>query len=212
MGRGCLSLLTIGLAAAAISLAAPDPGQTKLRPAGKVEVQRANTTGFLNLGKERGYRIFLYMPNKRVVLFYGVRIQRVGDGGFGLTYSIYATRNRGKLEHGVVRARFGSLGRVCLRFRPDWRGRRDDPQGGCEGGDETAEYGSFAGRLSFRGEGSYFHVSSPRGKAYLARSPRLRCAKGQADEAQPRSLRKYVAPTPLFHDDDSIALLYASTR
>jgi hypothetical protein len=197
---------------ATVLLAAAGSGEAKPRRGGKLEVQRANTVGFLRLGKERGYRTFLYMPNKRVVLFYAVRIRRVGEDGFGLTYSIYATRNRGNLEHGVVRARFGSLGRVSLRFRPDGRVRRDDPQGGCEGEGESYEYGSFAGHLSFRGEGSFFHVSSPRGKAYLARSPRLRCEKGQADEVQPRSLRKYVAPTPLFHDDDSIALLYASAR
>ena len=205
-------MLAVGLMIATVLLAVAGPGEAKPRRVAKLEVQRGNTVGFLRLGKERGYRIFLYMPNKRVVLFYAVRIQRVGDDNLGLTYSIYATRNRGNLEHGVVRARFGSLGRASLRFRPDGRVRREDPQGGCEGGDETAEYGSFAGHLSFRGEGSYFHVSSPRGKAYLARSPRLRCEKGQADEAPPRSLRKYVAPTPLFQDEDSIALLYASTR
>ncbi len=212
MGKRRLSLLAVGLMVATVLLAATGAGGAKLQGAGKVEVQRANTAGFLRLGKARGYRNFLYMPNKRVVLFYAIRIQRLKDDAFGLTYSIYATRNRGNLEHGVVRARFGSMGRASLRFRPSGRVREDDPQAGCEGGAETVEFGSFAGRLSFRGEGNYFHVSSPRGKAYLARSPRLRCRKGQAAELQPRSLRKYVAPTPLFHDDDSIALLYASTR
>lgn len=205
-------MLAVGLVVATVLLAAAGRGEAELRRGGKLEVQRADTAGLVRLGKQGGYRIFLYMPNRRVVLFYGVRIQRVGDDGFGLTYGIYATRNRGNLDHGVVRARFGSLGRVSLRFRPDGRIRKDDPQEGCGGGVETAEYGSFAGHLSFRGEGNYFHVSSPSGKAYLTRSPRLRCEKGQAAEPQPRSLRKYVALTPLFHDDDSIALLYASTR
>jgi hypothetical protein len=205
-------LLAVGLMTAAVLLAATGAGQAERRPAGKFEVQRANTVGFLRLGKERGYRSFLYMPNRRIVLFYAVRIKRSKYDGFGLMYSIYATRNRGNLEHGVVRARFGSLGKVSLRFRPGGRVRKEDPQGACEGEAATAEYGSFAGHLSFRGEGDYFRVSSPRGKAYLARSPRLRCEKGQADEPQPRSLRKYVAQNPLFHDDDSIALLYASTR
>src|SRR3954470_21185354 len=102
MGRGRLSLLAVGLMIATVLLAAAGPGEAKLQRADKLEVQRANTGGLLQLGKERGYRIFLYMPNKRVVIFYAVRIQRVGDDGFGLTYSIYATRNRGELEHGVV--------------------------------------------------------------------------------------------------------------
>lgn len=204
-------MLAVGLAAAVILLAAPDPGQTRLRPAGKVEVQRASTTGFLSLGKERGYRTFLYMPNQRVVLFYAYRINHLEDDSFGLSYAIYATRNRGNLRHGVVRARFGSLGRVRLRFQPNGRVRRSDPGSDCEGGDERYEYGSFVGRLSFRGEGDYFHASSSKGKAYLARAPRLRCERGTA-EPEPRSLRGYVAITSLLPDDDSIALLYASSR
>jgi hypothetical protein len=197
---------------AAVLLAVAGSGEAKLGRAGKIEVQRATTTGVLRLGKERGFRLFLSMPSPRVVLFYAVRIQNLDDDAFSLTYAIYATRNLGDLGHGVVRARFGSLGRASLRFRPGRQVHGDDPPGGCEGGTETAEYGSFAGHLSFRGEGNYFHVSSPRGKAYLLRSPRLRCEKGQAAEPPPRSLRKYVASSPLFHDDDSIALLYASTR
>jgi len=204
-------LLVVGLAAAATVLAAPDPGQTKLRPAGKVEVQPANSVGFLNLGKERGYRTFLYMPNQRIVLFYAFRIDHLEDDSFGFHYAIYATRNRGNLRHGVVRVRFGSLGRASLRFRPNGRVRRVDPGSDCEGRDERYEYGSFVGRLSFRGEDDYFHVSSPMGKAYLARSPRLRCEKGTA-KPQPRSLRRYVTTSPLLPDDDSIALLYASSR
>lgn len=212
MGRGRLSVVAVGLMLAAVLLAVAGAGEAKLRRAGKLEVQPADTAGLLSLGKEKGYRTFLYMPGKRIVVFYAIGIQRLKGDSFGLMYSIYATRNRGNLDHGVVRARFGSLGRASLRFRPNGRIREDDSQGVCGGEDDTVEYGSFAGHLSFRGEGNYFHVTSPRGKAYLSRSPRLRCKKGQAAEPQPRSLRKYVASTPLFHDDDSIALLYASTR
>jgi hypothetical protein len=204
-------LLVVGLATAAVLLAAADSGQTKLSRTGKVEIQRASTTGFLRLGKERGYRAFLYMPNRRVVLFYAIRIERLEDDSFGFSYAIYAARNRGNLRHGVVRARFGSLGQAFLRFRRDGRVRRNDPGSDCEGRAETYEYGSFVGRLSFRGEGGFFDVSSPKGRAYLAHSPRLRCEKGAA-EPQPRSLRRYVTTTPLVPDDDSIALLYASSH
>jgi hypothetical protein len=152
------------------------------------------------------------MPNDRVVVLYAYRSKRSKGDLFSVTYSIYAVHNLGDLEHGVVRARFGSLGRLSLRFLPSGRMRKDDPQGGCEGGMETTEYGRFVGHLGFRGKGNYFHISSAKGNAYLAHSPRLRCEKGQAEESPPRSLRKYVAPTPLFPDDDSIALLYSSAR
>lgn len=212
MGRGRLSLLAVVFLAATVLFAAVGAGQARLHRAGKFEVQRANTTAFLRLGKERGYEIALYMPNDRVVIFYAFGSKRSKDDHYGAVYSLYAARNLGDLEHGVVRARFGSLGRVSLRFRPDGRIRRREPQSECEGGSETTEYGRFVGHLSFRGKGNYFHVSSAKGEATLARSPRLRCEKGQADEPSPTSLRRYVAPIPLFPDDQSIALLYSSAR
>lgn len=212
MGRGRLSLVAVGLMTMATLFTAIGTGQARPRRAGKVEVQRADTVGFLPLGNERGYKIALYMPNDRVVIFYAVRNEKLKGDSFNVRYSLYAARNLGDLEHGVVRARFGSIGRVSLRFRPGGRVRRRDPQPGCEGGSEIAEEGRFAGHLSFHSEGNYFHVSSAKGEAYIAHSPRLRCEKGQALESPPRSLRKYVASTPVFFDENSIALLYASAR
>ena len=195
---------------AAVLLTATDTGQARLQRAGEFEVQQADTVGFLRLGKERDYTIALYMPNDRVVIFYAFRGEKSKDSK--AMHSIYAVRNLGDLERGVVRARFGSLGRVSLRFRPSGRMRKRDPRLGCEGGSETTEYGRFVGHLSFRGKGNYFHVSSARGEAYIAHFPRLRCEKGQALESRPRSLRKYVAPSLPFHEENSIALLYSSTR
>jgi len=193
-------------------VAAAGAGQARPGGGGKTEVQSARTAGFLDLGREKGYRLALYMPTARVVVFYAFRARRVRGESLGFGYSLYATRNRGDLDQGVVRARFGSLGRIDLHFRPTGRLRRDEPQSGCEGGSTTARYGSFAGHLSFRGKGNYFHVSSSKGEAYVLHSPRLECEAGRAEEAQPTSLRKYVAPTPLLSDNHSIALIYASAR
>lgn len=198
------------LVAAAVLLIATGLGQARAWGADRFEVQRADSTGALHLGKERGYEIALAMPNDRVVALYAVRSERLKKDSFSFAYSIYAVHNRGDLEHGMVRARFGSIGWVSLRFRPGGRERKRDPQSGCEGGATTTEEGRFVGQLSFRGKG--FHVSSPKGEAYLSHSPRLRCENGQASEPQPRSLRRYVAPVPLLYDEQSIALLYATAR
>lgn len=207
MGRGRLSLVAIALLAVVVLLGAAASGQART---GGVEIQRARTSAFLQLGTQRGYEIALYMPSDRVVVFYAVRIHGRGDL-FDVEYSLYAARNRGDLRRGMVRARFGSMGRVALRFQGNGRVERDrQPQ--CEGGIATSEKGRFAGHLSFRGRNGYFHVSSPKGQASLARTPRLRCEKGEALEPQPRSLRKYVSPTPIFPDNHSLALLYASSR
>ncbi|HET7444722.1 MAG TPA: hypothetical protein VFJ57_08700 [Solirubrobacterales bacterium] len=212
MGSGRLSLV-VGLAVAALLLAATGSGEAELRHAGKFEVQKANTVGVLFLGRERGYRIALSMPNERIAIFYAIRAEKAeGSDGLSFSYSAYVARNLGNLGHGVVRARFGSMGRVSLRFRPGGLVRKRDPQPGCEGAAETTEYGRFAGHLSFHGEGNYFHVSSAGGRAALDHEPRLRCEKGQAEEPSPRSLRRYVTPVPLSADDESIALLYAFTH
>jgi hypothetical protein len=212
MGRGRLSLVAVGLLVATVLLTVTGTGQAKLRHAGNFEIQQANTAGFLFLGKQRGYEIALAMPNDRVVIFYAFRIERSKGHFPRVTSSVYDAHNLGDLEHGVVRAQFGSLGRVSLRFRPSGQIPEHDPQSGCEGGSAISESGRFVGHLSFRGEGNYIHVFSAKGKAHITRSPRLRCEKGSALESPPRSLRKYVAPIPLLPDKYSIALLYASTR
>lgn len=212
MGRGRISLVAVGLVVAAVLIAATGMGQAKPPGDGKFEVQQALTAGYLPLGKERGYELALSMPSDRVVILSAVRTERLKDEHFSARYSVYAVRNLGSLERGVVRARFGSLGRVSLRFRPSGRIRRSDPRSGCEGGALTARHGKFVGRLSFRGEGSYFHVASPKGTGYVGHSPRLRCEQGKAEEHPPRSLRAYAAPSLVFSDEHSIALLYASTR
>jgi hypothetical protein len=210
MGRGRPTSVAAGLVVAVL-LAAAGAGQARSRHGGKIEVQRASAYGGVYLGKEKGYRIALLMPSDRVVAFYAYRYRLKGDLG-SVEYHIYAVHNRGVLRHGVVRARFGSLGTVSLRFRPGGRVRRGRPEEGCEGGREITEYGRFVGHLSFRSEGNVLHVSSPEGGAQISRSPRLRCKKGWAQAPAPRSLRKYVAAPPLFPDQNSIALIYASAR
>jgi hypothetical protein len=209
MGRGRLALVGVGLVVAAVLIAAAGTGEARLRRAGKFEVQQAGTSGFLDLGKEKGYRIALVMPSDRVVVFFAFGPDKRNES---LTYHIYAARNRGPLGRGVVRARFGSLGRVSLRFRPSGRVHTEDPPSGCEGGSKVVEGGRFVGHLRFRGEGNYFRASSAKGAAEITHSPRLKCEKGRAQEPAPRSLRRYVAGLPVFSDRESIALLYASAR
>jgi hypothetical protein len=204
-------LIAVGLLATVVLLAAAGAGQAKSR-GGKVEVQRARTEGFLWLGEQKGYELVLYMPSNRVVLVYAIRDDQVKDDLFGISYSIYAARNRGNLKDGVVRARFGSLGSVSVRFRPSGRMSRRDPGSGCEGGSRISQRGMFVGHVSFRGEGDYFHVSSSRGKGYVSRLPRLECKKGQAEPPVPRSLRAWATPVLAIDDRDSIALLSASAR
>lgn len=186
--------------------------ESVVRRTDRFEVQQADTAGFLRLGKGSGHRVALYMPNDRVVIFHAFRSAKSKGHFPSISYSVYAVRNLGDLGRGVVRARFGSLGRISLRFRPSGQRRKRDPPWGCKGSAEVTEYGRFVGSLDFHGKGNYFHVSSAKGAASITHSPRLKCKKGQAPESHPRSLRKYVAPPAVLPDEDSIALLYSSAR
>jgi hypothetical protein len=212
MGRWRLSLLALGLAVFAVGLLAPDGvGQARLRPSARVAV-RGGTSGLVRLGRAGGYGLVLYMPNDKVVIFYAIRLRASKENSFDLIYNVYAVHNRGNLAQGVVRAKFGSLGQVSLRFRPDGRVRRRAPGPDCEGGALITERGAFVGRASFHGENRYIEVSSSLGQGYVTHSPRLRCKKGQTQENGSRALRGYAVVPPVFADKDSIALVYASHR
>jgi len=122
-------------------------------------------------------------------------------------------RSQASLARGVVRARFGSLGGLSLRFRPNGRVEaQESVQSGCEGTPAFTEYGRFVGHADFRGERGYLRLSRSGSAGAISHSFRLRCEKGAADERLPGSLLGYVAPGSFFSDEGDIALLYASSR
>jgi hypothetical protein len=143
-------------------------------------------------------------------------------GGFNQTdesltsvTSRYVVHVKGTLARGGVRARFGSLGSLSLRFRPNGRVREHHMQRGCKGPPPVTEYGTFVGHVSFDGEGDYLHASFGRGRGEVDRSFRLRCSKGRALDLDPKSLREYATPTFSFlfsPGEGTLALLYAVAR
>ena len=84
---------------------------------------------------------------------------------------------------GAIRATFGDLGTIAMRFRPSGAVTYSKPQKGCVGADRyTIHHGVFVGSLRFRGEGGYVSVkahrvageSSDSALARLRRLPRRR--------------------------------------
>jgi hypothetical protein len=185
--------LAIALALAALLAAAPGTAQAKPRHGGKLEVQRANISGFAYLGKRDGYDLHIYLPDDRVAIFSVSRFARNG-GSFAEAISAYAVRDQGSLARGVIRARLGSLGRIALRFRPNGKVRKRPTRRDCEGRPALTEYGTFIGHVEFNGEGGYLHASSTRGPGKVDRSFRLKCKKGAALDLGSKSLREYAAP------------------
>jgi hypothetical protein len=114
-----------------------------------------------------------------------------GSHGFGLTLSasssqVYVTVRghhanniymlRGQVGGKEIKARFGRLGRVAMRFRTGRKARVvPGPDGNCAGGDEVIERGSFTGTLNFRGEQGYTMVRAARATGRVVRTGRIIC-------------------------------------
>ncbi|HUC00770.1 MAG TPA: hypothetical protein VMS11_13190, partial [Solirubrobacterales bacterium] len=191
-----------GLALAALALPANAAGSGTERPVlPRFEVQRANTEGFINLGKADGYQLAISVPNRRVAVLYVTR-PRESDPNPSYTSSVYAVHARASLDHGSLRARFGSLGSVSLRFHPRGNAHTGHKPKSCEGRRPVTEPGIYSGRVSLTGEGGYFQLSTTRAKGLRKRSFQLRCKPGHAEEpGQVEPLRSYVFAGPwLFVD------------
>jgi hypothetical protein len=187
-------------------------GVAAATPSRAAEIQPAATAGSVAVGTRDGYQVYLSMPSDRTVAVEVGRSDLKGERGFFST-ARYVARNRSSLRQGLVRARFGSLGAVSLRFRPDGRVLRDQAQPGCDGRPAITEQGTFVGSARFRGEGGYVHFSLSRAAGIITRNFRLRCKRGAAfDVSAPKSLRALVAPGSFFATERDIALLYASSR
>ncbi len=207
----------VGFVVVAVLIAVAGTAQAKVSQRTNFEVQPANTSGFVDLGKVGRYRAGLFMPNDRVAMLYLSRRKMKGKWEvLSSSVSVYAVHSRRSLARGVIRARFGSLGSVSLRFHPNGRVREGgSQQRECEGPPSFTEFGRFVGRATFRGEDDYFHFSLPGGSGGISRSFRLRCERGEAVDLTRGSLRAYMAyadPGSFFAMQGDIALLYASAR
>lgn len=207
-------LLAIVLAIALLLVIFAEASEAAPR-ASRYEVQQANVSGLVYLGKRHGYAIGLYMPRAGVVMLSVFKVEQADDF-FADAVGAYVVHNQASFARGEIRARLGSLGRVSLRFRPNGHIRvRKHRLEGCKGRMPFAEDGAFVGHVSFRGESGYLHFSFTRGKGEITHSFRLRCKKGWAEDLSPKSLRDYV--TPEFGVESSpgrgaISLLYAAAR
>lgn len=70
----------------------------------------------------------------------------------------------GRVTPDSISASFGELGRIAVRFRPSGREVHATRKAGCKRPNDAviAKLGSFAGKLSFRGEGGYTSVEARR--------------------------------------------------
>jgi hypothetical protein len=86
----------------------------------------------------------------------------------------YETRVR--RVDGVIRARFGALGSLTMRFIPDGPAQvTREPQGDCRGKRAMVQSGTFLGRLRWRGEHGFSSVNVRRAQGLSIHSFREVC-------------------------------------
>jgi hypothetical protein len=206
-------LLLVGLGA--IALAIPAASAVAARPsAPRREIQPPTTSGAVYLGKAEGFEVFISNPEPHVAILYVYRVS-TSEGSSSYASSAYAVRPQSSIATGVLRARFGSIGSVVLRFHPNGKTKTGRPSKHCHGRPPEREEGEYEGSVSLRGEGDYFHLRDRRAPGSRSRTFRLSCAPGQAHKVESQPLYEYVVPSTGFTTSSaggSIALLLAISR
>jgi hypothetical protein len=187
-------------------------------------VRPPSTGALVYFGTSHGYELGISMPSPKIAVLYAFK--QVGEESDGRSnsssaylQSAYAVRVKGNLlKRGRIHAVFPTLGTVSLRFKPNGKRKLRPPGYGCRGEQQVTEYGTFRGRVSLEGEGSYFDLSTRSGGGSLTQAPRAICRSeggpGQDEDIDPRW--EYVGSgfgsfiySP---GDGSTVLLYAAAR
>jgi hypothetical protein len=207
-------LWLIGLGAIVLAMPAGAAAAPKShRP--QREIQQPTTSATVYLGKVGGYEIGISSRGSHIAILW---VDRIGEGEVGLNafaQTGYAVRPRRSIGSGVLRAHFGSIGSIDLRFRPSGKTRVGHLARHCRGRSPQLEYGEYRGTISLRGEDGYFEIHAKRAPGVRSRTYRLSCAAGQAEKDEAAPLYEYVAPVEEFSVSSgggSIALILAVSR
>lgn len=111
----------------------------------------------------------------------GYRVQIEGSGHEAtLTVSrnsigaVYVVR-RAKVSTDGLRARFGKLGRISVRFEPSGKVDREEPPGRCKGKARVVRFGRYVGTIRFRGERGYVRIDADEAHGTSVSAPPWRC-------------------------------------
>jgi hypothetical protein len=141
-----------------------------------------------------GYSAFVEGAGNKVKL-------TIFHGGSLARYTVKGTTSTRR-----VKARFGHLGRISVRFEPTGTVKRMWPAMNCNGYPAPGERGVFSGTVRFRGEGGYVELDAARALGKTARFSHWNCGPGKgltsrvagSDEEgeEPGSLAMLTAVTP----------------
>jgi hypothetical protein len=149
----------IGLAVALIAF----PGATMAKD-GNFEVEPSQTMEF-QLKGSNGYSISVFGSGGNVSL-------TARHGGLSASYS-----TRGLASPTRIKARFGRLGRVSMRFHSgNGSPRVLQPAENCRGKGEVVDRGHWVGRIEFEGEQAYTIVQASRARGSVVKTPKQTCS------------------------------------
>lgn len=140
----------------------------------RIEVHERNLRLSARIEASNGYEGWIATEgHKRVIL-----TLRKGE-------TTIEAQTSGRVTRHGIKARFGDLGRISVRFR----GRplsllpRDDEDGkpNCRGRKSVFEGGVFSGTIRFRGENGFTEVNSKRAGGFVERNYRRICRPDQKD-------------------------------
>jgi hypothetical protein len=179
-------------AAVLIALAAPAGASASAHAHRRhIEVHQPTVGAGLALGSHGGYKIGIVFEEPDLALLV---VHRFDRSRLGVEETRYGAHFHGSIG-GRLTADFGPVGSIAVRFRPDGAVHEGRSFKGCEGKPARSESGHWVGKVSLRGEGGYFAISTGSAKGALDRTFRLRCHVKRPLPQQPReSLRERIAP------------------
>jgi hypothetical protein len=155
-------------------------------------IRAAVTAGTVHLGKPGRYSVDLAIPGDGAAVLSVHHVTQEELGGTERTS--YAVRPAATLASGELRADFGAVGTVALRFEPSGDTKVGRVPKHCRGRPPRTERGTYRGQVELHGEGGYFQVRRVTAKGTRRRSFRLVCSGGTARVDTPASLAAYVEP------------------
>jgi hypothetical protein len=148
--------------------------------------------GAIKLGKHRGYRVTVAFREPDVAI---LTVSRSDAARLGEEETKYGAHFRGSLAGGRVRADFGAIGSIDVRFHRQGPAEKAELLKECDGKLPLFETGRWVGKVSLRGEGGYFAVSTGSAAGEVDRVFRLSCpVKHPVPLPAHESLREQVEP------------------
>lgn len=183
------------LAACAVLIALALPAGASARGGAHrrhVQVIQPTASAGVYLGTHDGYEVNLFLeePDQAILDVSKYDLKRLSTAE-----TKYGAHFTGSLVGGRVKADFGAVGSVDVRFRQTKPAKERGRLKACEGSPSRREFGRWTGTISLHGEGGYFDASSKSAAGERDRSFLLRCRfKHPLPLPKPESLRAKIEP------------------